>query len=515
LEELKFSISRDIVAKSLIGPDINYFIAYGNSVTLADLRLRISVLERSLDKNRYISSLQKHLHEAVKNNCKDEIDSLISSYVTTLINWGISKYFLYEQLHKIFFDKNKKIDSNEQFLDFFKAVSPMTHNYKVFFQVSPSVKLLRDSFKFFGMTMIETIDEELKNNFDEHEIKINPKFTLIEIKGIKRPDPYVARDIAEKRLETIRNTYQLYFHKSRIIWDNNALVIQACCSNKAIKVQHPINPMKKSFNYKSNDVAKKTNQIFQNIRLKGESFQKFNRIMELHSNCLHNATPENQIVNLWTILEAIVPSSSKKSKIQSICNAIIPILLLRHYDKLIVNLFNDLKRWDKAIITSLIEDILPEKQSLLSKFAVFLSDDENEEKREELYSQLEESHLLRSRTFKLHQILNSKEKILSCLEKHKTIVEWQLRRVYRTRNMIVHSGKSPNYINILIENTHDYIDQITTEIINMTISTYRIYNLNQAFEFGKVLYNELNKKIKESYSSKDYIFDIIREIELE
>ena len=70
--------------------------------------------------------------------------------------------------------------------------------------------------------------------------------------------------------------------------------------------------MQMAYNFKSEDVCSKTNQIFKNIRLKGDSFAKFKSIIELHSNSLSNATTENQIVNLWTMFETLVPRNHKK-----------------------------------------------------------------------------------------------------------------------------------------------------------------------------------------------------------
>lgn len=39
------------------------------------------------------------------------------------------------------------------------------------------------------------------------------------------------------------------------------------------------------------------------------------------------------------------------------------------------------------------------------------------------------------------------------------MVEWQIHRIYRTRNSIVHSGDSPEYTKYLVENAHDFFDQ--------------------------------------------------------
>lgn len=510
LEELKSELRKDKVAKSLIDADIEYFTGYNQTSSYDELKLRISVLERSLEPYRYIKAVQIHLIEAIKENRKDDIGSLLSTYVTTFINWGISKQFLFKQMNNFFFNKEVEINDEKQILDFFEILFPKTHSYCVYFQISNKIKLLEKSLKFFSIKIIDSVEGHLETLFSTNKFKLKPGYVTIEITGIRQPDPYIARDIAERRLETIRNASQLFFHQGKIKWNKTALVVQKCCENEAIIASSQINPMKKSFNYKSSQVANKTNKIFQKIALRGESFKKFNRAMSLHSNCLLNQSPENQLVNLWTILETIVPSSKKKSKVQNICTSITPLLLLKYSHKLVLTLFNDLVRWNEDSIMVLIDGSSVEEKDHLCKFLMFLTMDIHAEKRKELYQELNGFCLLRNRVFKLSETLKEKDNLLNSLDKHELNVTWQIRRVYRTRNMVVHSGKSPNYINILIENAHDYIDQVMAEIIEMATSNYRIQILDQAFEFGRLLNSELRKKIKSSKTPEDYLSSLIR-----
>lgn len=514
IEELRLAVQEDTVAKSLINTNIDYFLSYNETTSLSELSLRISVLERSLERYRYIDRLKKCLYDAVKQNSKDKINSLLGNFVTTYINWGISKKFLYQHFNKFFFNKSVEIDSEENLKLFFDKIFPKSHNYSVYFSVSKNIRLLQDSFKFFKIKIVEEIDAKLKAYLDKHNFKPNKGHIIVHLSKIMVPDPFVARDIAENRLKTLRNTSQLFFHASHLKWKRSAIVIQTCCENESLIASNQINPMKKSRNYKSNEVSKNTNKIFNNIALNGESFEKFNRIMELHSICLINSTPENQIVNLWTIIETLIPSSKNKSRVQCICDAIIPILLLKYMNKLILNLFNDFNRWNKTKTSDYINEIESLSDNQLEKFSLLLACDQYEEKRQEIYKEFENFALLRNRTYKISSILNSTKKLMNHIERHRLNVTWQIRRIYRTRNMIVHSGKTPKYINILVENTHDYIDQVISEVIEMTTSNYRINNLEQAFEFGKILNSELEKQVKKSTKPEDYIPYLISEIKI-
>jgi len=511
IEELQDSFKYDFVAKSLIHTNLNYYTSFQEDCSLKELKLKISTLERSLERYRYMREVQRQLVKAVSLKNKDDINNLIRNYVTTFINWGISKQYLYHRTNKFFFDRTKKIEKESQLLEFFEILSPKSHNYSVYFRVSSNILLLKESFNYFKISEVDLEDQEKNAMFKANNFIPKQNDAIIEIKDLKIPDPFVARDIAEKRLETIRNTSHFFYHNSKLKWNKTALVVQQCCKQERIIANNQMNPMRKSYNYKSNEVAKNTNQIFKNIALQGESFNKFNRVLELHSNCLQNLAPENQLINLWIIFETLIPSTNKKSKVSNICDKILPILLLKYFRKLVTNLHEDLLRWNKELLESFIKDIPSEPDTWLAKFVCFLSDKQFRVKRDELFAAMGNYTLLRNRTFKISEAINDKDNVISRLETHRMNVLWQIRRVYRTRNMIIHSGRTPKYLNILIENTHDYIDQILSEIIDMTTSNFRILNLDQAFEFGHILFKEIENKVKESGNCKDYVYALVRE----
>lgn len=66
IDELKSAVKQDNVAKSLISANIDYFTEYNEDSSLTNLKLKISVLERSLERYRYIKHLQEHLFKAVQ-----------------------------------------------------------------------------------------------------------------------------------------------------------------------------------------------------------------------------------------------------------------------------------------------------------------------------------------------------------------------------------------------------------------------------------------------------------------
>lgn len=111
---------------------------------------------------------------------------------------------------------------------------------------------------------------------------------------------------------------------------------------------------------------------------------------------------------------------------------------------------------------------------------------ESQPLRDELYSKFLDYTLLRNRMFALTEKLGRTDKILKTLKEHEMKVEWQLRRIYRTRNLIVHSGRTPAYCNVLIENIHTYVDAFLETVLRLSMKDQSINTIEEAVELARL-----------------------------
>ena len=116
---------------------------------------------------------------------------------------------------------------------------------------------------------------------------------------------------------------------------------------------------------------------------------------------------------------------------------------------------------------------------------------ENEPNRKVLYGKLEDFPLLKWRLFYINKIFSSNTNIKHLLTNHKQKVEWQIRRIYRVRNLIVHSGKRPSYTNILVENLHNYFDNFLNCTIDLAINEKKVKTITQSILEADFKYKNL------------------------
>lgn len=496
IDELEWALNQDVVSKLMINAPVGKFILFGEGVKLSDTKTRLEVLERTLNPVGYIEVCQIALKEEFNGGSKKRIESIIKSYSSALTNIGISKQHVYEQTQQFFFYGNE-IQSIDDVDAFFHLVSPTVHNFEIYFIVSDLIREVKESISSFDLNILDDLPESAKRHARENDIELGDNEVWVEIDEVETYDRHTARKRAEARLDMVRDLFLLFSHKNRIHWRDEVIITQ-CCDEQPVVIRKPKNTMEKCFDLKPQDASKRLNSLIRNIGLKDQSFIKFHRAVDLHGISSTNELPENQLLNIWIALETLVPSHVHGGgKVVKVSNAIMPILLKNYLTRLIQRLAGDLVRWNRAKTSRLLRK-LPDSSdmSLYQKVLELTAFSQHQNLRDELYAELGEFYLLRFRLFELSELFKKPENLLKRIEIHQKKVAWQIRRIYRTRNLIVHSGRSIPYIDTLIENAHDYLDQSMNNVIDYSCGILDAETIEQAFDMAKLDYEVYLTELK-------------------
>ena len=500
LEELTWSIKNDPVSKHLIDLPYETYILNPEHDQLENIELKLSVLKRTLSPYRYLDCCIDFLYQSITNNKKKDIDTFARLMFTCMINMGVNKSYLYRQVIDFFYtgETPKKIEKTSDFENFVKVIYPTSHKFEMFFWVSGLIDTVAESTKPFGVEIIDALPTEVSDSLKEQKSTL-PDLTygkLAKVSNFRALDWFSAKEIAEAKLSRLRDLYNLYHHKSKIKWDDNVVVTQ-CCENKPRILGLLKSPIEKTADERPEQASRKLNKLLKRLRLSKESFEKFNRAVDFHSLSANSKDVENQLLNLWIGLETITPTHSNSAKISQICEGLKPFLTIGYTRKLLHNTAIDLIRWDRRTVQTLLKKIdFPKNIKLIEKLAILIISPTLEDYRQELYKALKDFHLLRYRVFNLNQRLSTPKKVLDLIKEHEKKVLWQVRRIYRSRNLLVHTGRSLQYLPSLVENAHDYFDQTLFIFIRMCVGDYRINSISESFELAKITRTMLDKKLE-------------------
>lgn len=492
LQELMWSVRSDKIAKALLDVDLDYYVLTDEGSSLDAQRKRLEALSRTLHPARYLEMCKKQLRISVQLSNKRDIDHLARTIATTLINIGYSKPYLYNvTLNHFFVGDEPSIGSLSALDEYLNCFDAKLHGYEVLFLVDPLVKEVEDSVGAFNIEIFDELSGEYADLVSEvgfNKDEETRDFDYVLVKRIKAFDPHSARASAEAKIDNLSDLFSLFHHKNQISWGRQAVVRKLCCDKLSHLVRPHKSAMQKGFDYRPAKASKALNKLILTFSLteKG-SFKKFNRAADLHGICISNDVIENQLVNLWTAIETLVPSHVGSSKIRAIIHFILPFIVVPYVQRLIERFVADLFSWDRHITRKVLHKVPHSRGGTIYERALnLLAIESNEGLRKELYVSLKDFQLLRFRAFRLSESVSDVERLKGLVDTHKTKVAWQIRRIYRTRNLIVHSGRTPSYTEALIENGHDYLDQVMEGIMAFSCGDYRTRTLEQAFEMAEV-----------------------------
>lgn len=500
LEELRWSFSKDIVAKKILDGRSEQYLDELDINNLKEFGLKIELLYNKLNPKKYIKESIHILSETIKiNGSKKEIESILRNLLTSLINYGYHQTHLYFVVKNFFFSE-VSINSVNQIDEFFELIDLKPKEYEITLFGSPLFEVAKESCEGFGIFILNNID--LKDFWGKSleflKTKREKQF-YIKVINVNALDAYSAKDNAESRINKVANLLAFYHHKRKMRWSDKSVVSYKNVEDKTTShlISPSTPPILKGNDNKSELANEKLKLILSKLMvLKSDSFAKFNTVVDLHGIALTNKDIENQLLNLWIAIETLIPSEDKKTKISSILKFLIPFLEYNYVSKIVESIKKSLIRWNKDIFESEMIKIDSQNPLDTETFIKFLCCKEYEPNRVELYKLLGREELLRYRVFTYSKKLNSSKNIKKIISLHRQKAYWHVRRIYRARNLIVHSGKNPGSIETLVENLHNYLDLFLNQLINFVINEVQVTSIEQAIKEVQLL-NEKREKLYE------------------
>lgn len=421
--------------------------------------------------NKYYVKLKEKIILLIKNNNEGDLLELFritKSLLTELMNQGYSLKYLYMVMDRLFWNPKTDISSPDQIDDFFEKFDFNEREYTIVFKVSK-----RKIYKFINyiddLNFMDELPENIKLKSSQSFLnkKSDDSFLIIKINGL---DPYSAAESAIELIEMNTSVYRLYDHGYR--YNIRSAQCEVLDRDHLYKVAQRVRPVEHAKGLSTKQISEGmnvANHAITTIIVKRRNLQDFTAILgaiEYHAHSLDSRSEENQLLDLWSIFESVLDISNKHTsdRIVQICTYLVPLLKHRYIFSLFEQLSNDIKNYDLEWYNKIIINANDDNEAI-KKVCKFVLLDENKEERELFLKKCDDFPLLKERINYYNQMLNNSKSIYSFVEKHANRVRWQIMRIYRNRNLIIHNGQKMPYLPLLIENLHSYVD----DFINYTI----------------------------------------------
>ena len=510
LEELRWSLDKDLGAKQLLGKKFDFYLNQlkPNDIKLNELDNVINFLYNHFNDQKYLEQIKLTLKTLIQEKKeKSKIKYLTGSYLTELINYGYHPNHINYQNYNHFFNplKKNKIDKLEDLDDFFSIFNFEASEYTVVFIGSILFKEFKKTLNTYDVVVTKTYNcfSKIKEDIDFERSRL-PSESFIICSKVKDLDHHSARESSEKFLGQVTNLFNFFHHKQKPDIKDKCIVSRND-DNYVVVIDKPIKSVLKTKNDEYPDIAAKSvEKVLESLMLRMESRYRFSRSIDLHSAALTATALENQILDLWAALETLIPKSieSNQDRIVQISEKLIPFLQINYIEKQFKEVLSDLKNWDKDYIDELLGKVKSGTSANdLEKISALITLSDNKDLRIELYDKLTDYPLLKNRIYSIHELLNSPKSIKKALKNHEIKVNWHLRRIYRTRSLIVHSGSYPTYTPILIEHLHNYLDILISKIVEL-VGEMSINTIEQVILEVKIILDYHNDLLEKHQSEE-------------
>lgn len=465
LEELKVSISKDKVAKELLGERCDGISSLLENAK-SEQRLfesTIRNLQNYLGNRKYYCKIVEKVSEIVcKSKNQLELIKLIGDWMSEILALGYSKQHIYNVTTEFF--TKQPITSCKQINDYFELFSFERKKWecitiadrRIIAYIKGLEKIIEsDDIEFSKMTLEELKriilqDEYRKANwFLEYfmSLQVIDKVELVRYTCVAL-DPYVAADKTQKFMDFCVDIITNVDNEVKKIYP---YIICLNYPKTRIKIQSAM--QRRNRKYEQNYLPSVL-KMLKSLRLSRKLLSELMNVLSYHGDAITQGLDDKYVVTmLWTSLEMLFSNGQNSgSKGKNVKESLIEIIQRTYIVKRLKYLHNDfvanIKAYDKSLI---------QKYSI-DKFDVFveiLFDNEQSERVVEIQKTLKNNPLLRTRIYELiDKSLKKGEKISDLLSEHQRKIEWHIDRIYRTRNFLTHAGQKFWYEEMIVECLH-------------------------------------------------------------
>ncbi len=449
-----------------------------------EIRTLISKIDKASDKdiNDYVKinnictsflkklnndNLYEYIVERIKvSNNFNDIDKILEELISELLYEGYSLKFLSEWCKKEI-PNNKDINEEniDSIIDKFKFLKKNKEKYTYYLALNEDI----GEEKYIDLNMsINRVGEQEITNMGNGNDKIS-KFILQGNRSyvykitIRTLDMY-------KGLEIIKKSFESYFqiinslreNKSSIEFNNKCIVLLKDNTYSKLRIENYDEDT--LFSHIEN---REREEIEDFIRYRDKVYETMENVNEIGNlqrainivKSQKGQLQENRLINLWSVLEYILTFNEGHSIISNVKD-IIPKVVCLYSIKDKINMFwNQLYKYknsDIEIIGKFIESCIKdndEYQYDINKLISFI-----QQEGESLIKAFEFNSVLQRNIGEIGFLINNKEARVQYIKKVEAEVEYDVSRIYRSRNILIHSGQR--------------------EIINIDCKSLRLYKYN-------------------------------------
>ncbi|WP_156332526.1 hypothetical protein [Rhodopseudomonas sp. AAP120] len=498
LEEVLWSFEKDPIAKSVAPNEISVLSeGIKQEAILADLAANIRVIARLL-KRDYKLRIERYLLAIFDEpNRKLDLRRACGFYCSHLVNSGFSKNWIREIVQELFFDPDMSDADRNSVETFFRKLDTKDVEFNVFSPVNSELARLLKSLGWQVMDWEELGDHARESLQPYFVSELNSVVVSVE----KANDPYGSVDLVQSQLTYVRALTYLGREGMDCRWNPWMYVSRkADGSGKAYSVPELSfdRPPRLTAGRRLRSHTKFFKRLMENFDR--PSTERLLSSVNTAALARGSANTENQLISLWSAIEVLLSDPHPgMPRVISYVHQIVPCICLRHVRRQFVAIYDELLvAYRRSFVTILRQEPSFREEDPHTNFAALICLQENEPLQKELCRLCADNPLALQRLFKLNRDYGTVNAAANAIDAHEKRVSWQVHRIYRARNQLVHLGRKPPYLDPLILNMAEYFQASISAIVSRAQRESGQSNIDRVVSEIGVAYRILLRRLSKS-----------------
>lgn len=510
-KETERILSRDFICQKHFKNETDFAIKYIKSIwdkpkkeDLFQHYSKVKILKEKLSAE-YFKLLIEEIDTAIFITKDIEIlQKCTKALATQLVQRGYSFKYLFERKF-LFLDSKDHLSFKDKFELFKNDIQKQNKYFRVLFKFSAVNSLL----KFSEIISIKITNKiNIATKVEEIRFVQQPGTFYGELK-VEAPDPDSSVFLCRKSISLLQNIVRFEYRSSEFKISPFFLVYDEIENSV-----HLNSSLQRSLGFISagkDSRFKKYLESFDKLRdnhnrkIDGDSVDRIINSFHYFRLSLDSAEPETRFLLNWIAFEYLVKINLNKGLIEKVVNYIPKLFVCQYIDKLLKDFSSNLLRLrcDRKILSSIgIQINASNKFDLASLFEAL-----RDETKVSAIISSNKSPLFEMRVRELSKIMIDSERITAKLNEHFEDIQWNLQRIYRVRNKIVHSASTNMNLTQLDGNLTYYYTTLLNNIIYNSINAVSETTLDLIYLRFESVYEFLIYQLKNNNINSSIFFE--------
>jgi len=509
LGELEWSLAADIVAQGL-EPNLIalYQRRFKDKRSPASFEPVVNALISRLSPV-YKATLEDRIIGEFQDGKRSVLKSLTSIYCSHLLNIGYTRPYLLDSVDRAFFSSPMRRAGASTLKSFFSKFTAEERKFRVFVLTQAR---FADPVKSIGAYVHEfaSLPIQVRNAFSNHVVNADSRWVETQFPAM---DEYAAAEITEYMLNSAQAINYLGPQIDGFTWSDERYVVGMRSAQGRMIMPPSASPIKHRRQQGNTGRSKKFSKTISNVLGQFDRFSTMRLLNSLNTSDIsgRHVTAETRLISLWSSVEVLLSDPPKgTARIVHYEQTIIPCICLKYIRRTTSAVFDELRSIYKAKFVRIVrsEPDFPTADDH-TRFAFIMLKEENQPIRDKLLNLCSKNPLALYRLYRVRKECSSPKSILDTVRNHESRVKWQIYRIYRARNTLVHAGLSPTYLHSLVLNIFDYYKSAVWTIIKHSRSRENALNLAEIVSDIGVCYEVYKNRLERMISEKSFNDDDI------